>query len=108
MDALVYPRTPIRLTERVTPLKPLEAMAYSRLVIASDVGGHREFIEDGLSGLLFKASDVSALANTITRLLGDNELRNVLRLQAEVHVENNHSWAKNIEKYLNIYTQLVA
>ena len=52
---LVYPRLSMRLTELVTPLKPLEAMAQGRLVLASDVGGHRELIRDGETGTLFKA-----------------------------------------------------
>ena len=37
-DILVYPRKAMRLTELVTPLKPLEAMAQRKLVAASDVG----------------------------------------------------------------------
>jgi hypothetical protein len=36
-----YPRKAMRLTDLVTPLKPLEAMAQGKLVAASDVGGHR-------------------------------------------------------------------
>ena len=36
----VYPRLPMRLTDLVTPLKPLEAMAQGHLLVASDVGGH--------------------------------------------------------------------
>jgi glycogen(starch) synthase len=44
IDVLAYPRLPIRLTELVTPLKPLEAMAQGRMLVASDVGGHRELI----------------------------------------------------------------
>ena len=46
----MYPRLSMRLTELVTPLKPLEAMAQGRLVVASDVGGHRELIRDGETG----------------------------------------------------------
>jgi len=49
IDLLVFPRKSMRLTETVTPLKPLEAMAQGRLVIASDVGGHRELIEHGVT-----------------------------------------------------------
>ena len=41
VDAFCYPRLPMRLTDLVTPLKPLEAMAQGKLVLASDVGGHR-------------------------------------------------------------------
>ena len=53
----------MRLTELVTPLKPVEAMAEGRLVIASDVGGHRELIDDETTGFLFPADDVGALAH---------------------------------------------
>lgn len=61
VDVLVYPRLPMRLTELVTPLKPLEAMAQRRLVAASDVGGHRELIRDGETGILFRANDELSL-----------------------------------------------
>jgi glycosyltransferase involved in cell wall biosynthesis len=44
----------MRLTELVTPLKPLEAMAQGRLLVASDVGGHRELISRHETGLLFQ------------------------------------------------------
>ena len=50
VDIFVYPRLPIRLTEKVTPLKPLEAMAQGRLVVASDVGGHKELISHKQTG----------------------------------------------------------
>ena len=57
IDILVYPRLKMRLTDLVTPLKPLEAMAQGRLVVASDVGGHQELIQDGKTGMLFAADD---------------------------------------------------
>ncbi len=62
IDVLAYPRHSMRLTELVTPLKPLEAMAQGRLLVASDVGGHRELIRDGETGFLFAAGDAGALA----------------------------------------------
>ena len=43
-------------------LKPLEAMAQGKLVAASDVGGHRELIEDGVTGTLFAADNPAAIA----------------------------------------------
>src|SRR3546814_940837 len=58
-DILAYPRKKMRLTDLVTPLKPLEAMAQGRLVAASNVGGHRELIEDGATGTLFAPDDRS-------------------------------------------------
>ena len=69
IDILIYPRLPMRLTDLVTPLKPLEAMAQGRLVVASDVGGHLELIQDGKTGILFKAGDPDALASKVLDLL---------------------------------------
>ena len=46
VDVLAYPRISIRLTELVTPLKPLEAMAMKKHFVASNIGGHRELVED--------------------------------------------------------------
>jgi glycogen synthase len=69
IDLLVYPRHSMRLTELVTPLKPLEAMAQGRLLVASDVGGHRELIRDGETGRLFAAGNVEALAQAVRDLL---------------------------------------
>ena len=65
IDVLVYPRLKMRLTDLVTPLKPLEAMAQGRLLAASDVGGHRELIQHGKTGILFKADDATSLADSV-------------------------------------------
>jgi len=67
IDILVYPRYSMRLTELVTPLKPLEAMAMSKALVASDIGGHRELIQNESTGLLFRPGDVSALATRSTK-----------------------------------------
>ena len=63
VDVFAYPRQSMRLTELVTPLKPLEAMAQGRLLVASDVGGHKELIRDGETGVLFRAGDAASLAD---------------------------------------------
>src|SRR5690606_29486326 len=69
-DLMVYPRVPHRLTEMVTPLKPLEAMARQVPVVASDVGGHRELVRDDETGFLYPAGDDDALARRIIEVLG--------------------------------------
>ncbi len=69
VDLLVYPRHSMRLTELVTPLKPLEAMAGRRVLLASDVGGHRELVADRETGYLFKADDRADLVRQIDRVL---------------------------------------
>ena len=103
VDVLVYPRLKMRLTDMVTPLKPLEAMAQGRLLVASDVGGHKELIEDGKTGLLFRAGDPLALAQKTLALLGAPERWAALRAQGRSFVENERSWKASVARYKNVY-----
>jgi PEP-CTERM/exosortase A-associated glycosyltransferase len=107
IDILVYPRLPMRLTELVTPLKPLEAMAQGRLVIASDVGGHREMIEHGKTGMLFKAGNPDALAGQVLYLMRHAELWPALRRQAREYVERERNWSGSVARYGDIYQRLL-
>lgn len=70
MDVLIYPRYPSPLTQMISPLKPLEPMAMSRCIVASDVGGLRELVRDRETGLLFEAGSLSGLVETLGRILG--------------------------------------
>jgi PEP-CTERM/exosortase A-associated glycosyltransferase len=108
MDILVYPRYSMRLTELVTPLKPLEAMAMGKALIASDIGGHRELIKDGVNGLLFKPGDVPALTETLRRVLENSRLGNQLAMQARNWVLENQTWQKTTECYSSIYARALA
>jgi PEP-CTERM/exosortase A-associated glycosyltransferase len=103
IDVLVYPRLPIRLTELVTPLKPLEAMAQGRLVVASDVGGHRELMRDGETATLFKAGNVDDLANKVTGLLSHSQRWPSLRSEARRYVERERSWKACVLRYHEVY-----
>jgi len=105
IDVLVYPRYSVRLTELVTPLKPLESMAMRKPVIASDIGGHRELIRDGYTGVLFKSGDVSALTQTITRVLDDPGLQDRLAAQGLDWVCRNRTWGKTTAVYSEIYAK---
>ncbi|ARU56173.1 membrane-anchored group 1 glycosyltransferase [Oleiphilus messinensis] len=105
VDILAYPRLPIRLTDVVTPLKPLEAMAMGKISLASDVGGHIELIEDGVDGFLFKAGNVPALAEKLQALvtssfpdcLIDNGLKKVTQ---------DRNWAVSVARYVPVYGSL--
>jgi glycogen(starch) synthase len=103
IDVLVYPRKSIRLTELVTPLKPLEAMAQRRLVVASDVGGHRELIRHGENGLLFAAGNVDALAEAVLAALADPERAATIRASARRFVEAERTWARSVARYVDVY-----
>jgi glycosyltransferase involved in cell wall biosynthesis len=98
---------PMRLTELVTPLKPLEAMAQGRLVIASDVGGHKELIKHQSNGYLFKANDANALAATVLDLLNQPQQWNKLRIAGRLFVEQERNWAKSVSNYKRIYSQYI-
>ena len=107
MDIMVYPRHSMRLTELVTPLKPLEAMANCRLVIASDVGGHRELIRDRQTGWLFRAGDPSALARGVLELAAAREIWPRLRAAGRRFVEEERNWPASVARYRGIYEGLV-
>jgi PEP-CTERM/exosortase A-associated glycosyltransferase len=103
IDVLVYPRVPVRVTELVTPLKPLEAMAQGRLLIASDVGGQRELIRDGQTGFLFPAGDIHRLVEKIEFVLGNRNLWGRIQTEARRFVETERTWKLSVAKYAGVY-----
>ena len=107
VDVLAYPRLQMRLTDLVTPLKPLEAMAQGKLLVASDVGGHRELIEDGTTGSLFNAGDPDALARVIVELLEHPEWWESRRTAGRAFVERERSWPFSVARYRRVYEQVV-
>jgi len=108
VDVLVYPRVSMRLTELVTPLKPLEAMALGRVVVASDVGGHRELIEDGKNGFLFPAGDPDSLSDCLRKVLSGREQWNSVRAYARRFVEEQRSWKRSVAGYAPLYERLTS
>ncbi|MEP9402813.1 TIGR04063 family PEP-CTERM/XrtA system glycosyltransferase [Sphingomonas sp. VNH70] len=108
VDILVYPRKAMRLTELVTPLKPLEAMAQRRLVAASDVGGHRELIRDGDTGTLFPPDDPQALAERVAAMLADRSGWNAMRDRGRAFVERERNWGANVARYEPLYRRCIA
>lgn len=108
IDVLAYPRLPIRLTELVTPLKPLEAMAQGRMFVASDVGGHRELIRHGETGFLFRAGDAAALETAIEDLLARRALWPQIQSQARQFVESERTWAASVARYRSVYQRALA
>lgn len=106
IDVLVYPRLSMRLTDLVTPLKPLEAMAQGQLFVASDVGGHRELIRDGETGVLFRAGDADDLAAKVLALLNQPERWPLLKANGRRFVETERNWATSVGRYAPIYETL--
>ena len=107
-DIMAYPRKASRLTDLVTPLKPLEAMAQDKLVAASSVGGHRELVEDGRTGILFAPDSPEDCARALARLVKAPESWPAIKANGHNHVRERHDWAKNVDRYLRVYQTLVA
>lgn len=107
IDVLVYPRRQSRLTDLVTPLKPLEAMAQGRILIASDVGGHRELVRDGETGYLCRAGDAAALASTVEKVLDDEPSWPRIARQARAYVESERTWSASVGRYRTVYSSVV-
>jgi PEP-CTERM/exosortase A-associated glycosyltransferase len=108
VDAFVYPRLSMRLTDLVTPLKPLEAMAQGRLVVASDVGGHRELIRDGETGVLFPAGDAAALARAVESLFASRDRWPALQAAGRRFVEQERNWRASVARYEAVYARAIA
>ncbi|WP_145199509.1 TIGR04063 family PEP-CTERM/XrtA system glycosyltransferase [Sphingobium sp. B2] len=108
IDILAYPRKAMRLTDLVTPLKPLEAMAQGQLVAASSVGGHRELIEDGVTGTLFPPDDPAGMAAALAGLFADRGIWEERRAVARAFVERERNWSSNILRYEPVYQRLLA
>lgn len=107
VDVLAYPRHPMRLTDLVTPLKPLEAMAQGRLLVASDVGGHRELIRHGQTGWLFPAGSPGALAGALAEALA-SPLAAEIRANGRRFVETERNWRASVARYVPVYARLSA
>jgi len=103
VDVLCYPRHKMRLTDLVTPLKPLEAMAQGRLMVASDVGGHKELIDDGRTGVLFAAGDAAALSKQVLALLEAPQTWQEFRQSGRRFVEEERNWTASVARYRNVY-----
>ena len=103
VDYFVYPRRRIRLTELVTPLKPLEAMAEGRIVLASDVGGHRELIRDSETGFLFAPDDPASIAHRVIEVLSKKDEHSRIRDAARDYVATERTWPVCASSYRELY-----
>ena len=107
INILAYPRHRMRLTDLVTPLKPLEAMAQGQLFVASDVGGHKELIEHNKTGMLFKAGCRDSLTEALLNLLNDTKRWPELKANGREFVEKVRNWRNSVANYGTPYIHLI-
>ena len=106
VDVIVNPRNKSYLTDSVTPLKPLEAMAYKKLVVASDVGGMKELIENEKNGILFESGSIYELEKVISQILDNKDWQNIVE-NAYRYIVKNRNWLENVKLYNKIYYHLI-
>jgi PEP-CTERM/exosortase A-associated glycosyltransferase len=106
-DLFVFPRLSMRLTELVTPLKPLEAMAQERIVVASSVGGHCEMIRDRETGYLFPPNEPQCLAEGVLAALADRPSWPRIRAQAVEFIDTERSWTHSVARYAEVYARVL-
>ena len=85
----------------------LEAMASGLPVIASDVGGNPELVQEGRTGMLFPTGNTDALAHALLALAADKTLRQEMGNAAVMHIKQNFDWQRTVESYLALYDDLL-
>jgi glycosyltransferase involved in cell wall biosynthesis len=107
MDVLVYPRIRAVVSERVTPLKPLEAMALGKVCVGSDVGGLMELIRNDDTGVIFRSEDPGELASALLALMDDPARMQRIRQAASTFVKQEREWSTIVQRYVDLYSGLV-
>jgi glycosyltransferase involved in cell wall biosynthesis len=89
------------------PRSILEAMRAGLPVVASDVGGVRESVADGLNGTLTQPHDVGALAAALTRLLADPHLRREMGRSGRAAYESRFRFDQMLDRTVGVYNKLI-
>jgi glycogen synthase len=106
-DLMVLPRRDTRETHLVTPLKPMEIMAMAKPLVASDIGGHRDSVIDGVNGMLFRSEDVTDLGDKLVHLIEHPETGEAIAARSRIWVEENRDWNVLVERYISAYSRLL-
>ena len=106
VDVIINPRIKSYLTDTVTPLKPLEAMSYRKLVLVSDVGGMKELVKNEFNGIIFKSDSYTEIKNLIQEIIKRNDLDKIIENGYKFIIEE-RSWKVNAKKYYLIYEDLI-
>lgn len=107
IDVFVVPRKDLDVTRAVTPLKPVEAMACARPVIASSLPALGELVEHGSNGFLVRPADPAQLADHIENLIHDPALRDRLGRHGRERVLAERTWNAAAQRSITLYADLI-
>ena len=107
IDIAPFPRLSQPVTEMVSPLKPFEAMAMEKLVIASNVAALEEIVKHEETGLLFEKDNVDSLTNVLELGITDTKMRLKLGKQARKWVKEERDWPILAKRVTDLYESLV-
>jgi glycogen synthase len=107
LDCIVLPRHRTKLNESVTPLKPLEAMAFKRLVCISDVRGLVEVVGGADNAIVFPADDVEQLAGVLRQILACNNGELEIAMRGHSYVYRERAWSAVAAGYLHVYARVL-
>jgi len=108
LDIFVVPRTPDRVCQLVTPLKPIEAMASGLCVVTSEVKALAEIVKQEVTGMQTLPQDPVSLADCLEYLLYSPDIRRKLGDNAREWVARDRTWAQNAARYRDAYASLGA
>jgi len=106
IDVAAFPRLPFRVCELVPPLKPFEAMAMQKPVVAADLPALREVVEHDTTGLLFPSGDATALAERLALLARDPDRAARLAADARAFVDRASTWRAVARTVTGAYADL--
>lgn len=107
LDVFVVPRRDTTVTQSVTPLKPVEAQASARPVVASRLAALTETIHHKVNGLIVEPGDPIQLAEALDKLLGDKLMRQRFGSAGRESVLAERTWSHDAKLYTDAYNRLV-
>lgn len=107
IDIAPFPRKAWPVCEIVSPMKPLEAMAMGKAVVASSVDALAEMLIDGQTGLIFEKENVKDLEEKLEMCLKNPDLRRKMGANARDFIIQNRSWAKVTSEVSQIIKNII-
>lgn len=85
----------------------LESMAAGLPILTTPVGANKDVIKNDYNGVLINPGDLNSLEKNLIRLLGDQELRNMLAQNGKITFENEFEETKVVDRYVNLFNSLM-